>query len=53
MKGEHFLPAMRITALSAGSRTSPDADLERLILWCLARFQGKVSPGQGALAVSP
>lgn len=53
MNGEHGLPAMRITALSAGSRTSPDADLERLILWCLGRFQGKVSPGEGTLAVSP
>lgn len=44
---------MRITALSAGSRTSPEADLERLILWCLGRFQGNVSPGQGTRAVSP
>lgn len=27
---DFLLPAMRMTALSAGSRTSPDADLERL-----------------------
>lgn len=39
-------PAMRMTALSAGSRTSPDADLERLTRWCLAKFQGRVSPGK-------
>lgn len=37
---------MRMTALSAGSRTSPDADLERLTRWCLAKFQGRVSPGK-------
>lgn len=42
-----FLPAMRMTALSAGSSTSPDADLERLTRWCLARFHGSVSPGKG------
>lgn len=48
-----ILPAMRITALSAGSRTSPEADLERLTLWCLDRFQGRVSPGQGTLLLSP
>lgn len=48
-----ILPAMRITALSAGSRTSPEADLERLTLWCLERFQGRVSPGQGTLLLSP
>lgn len=35
-----------MTALSAGSRTSPDADLERLTRWCLGRFHGKVSPGE-------
>uniref|UniRef100_A0AAV2MBE1 Uncharacterized protein n=1 Tax=Knipowitschia caucasica TaxID=637954 RepID=A0AAV2MBE1_KNICA len=40
-------------ALSAASRTSPEADLERLTLWCLGRFQGKVSPGHGALLLSP
>lgn len=38
---------MRITALSAGSRTSPEADLERLTLWSLDRFQGRVSPADG------
>lgn len=43
---------MRITALSAGSRTSPEVDLERLILWCLDRFHGRVSPGQGAAICS-
>lgn len=43
---DHLLPAMRMTALSAGSRTSPDADLERLTRWCLGRFQGNVSPGR-------
>lgn len=47
-----FLPAMRITALSAGSRTSPEVDFERLILWCLDRFHGRVSPGQGAAICS-
>lgn len=41
------LPAIRITALSAGSRTSPEADLDRFIRWCLGRFQGSVSPGTG------
>ena len=39
---------MRMTALSAGSSTSPDADLERLMRWCFGRFQGSVSPGDGA-----
>lgn len=34
-----------MTALSAGSSTSPDADLERFMRWCLGRFQGSVSPG--------
>lgn len=43
----NILPAMRMTALSAGSRTSPEADLERLIRWCLGKFQGRVSPGDG------
>lgn len=36
---------MRMTALSAGSSTSPEADLERFMRWCLGRFQGSVSPG--------
>lgn len=51
-----FLPAMRMTALSAGSSTSPEADLERFMRWCLGRFQGNVSPGDeqqlGSLDVS-
>lgn len=38
------VPAIRMTALSAGSRTSADADLEHLTCWCLERFQGSVSP---------
>lgn len=46
------LPAMRMTALSAGSRTSPDADLERLTRWCLAKFHGSVSPGKGEVLSS-
>lgn len=43
----NFVPAMRMTALSAGSSTSPEADLERLMRWCFGRFQGNVSPGDG------
>lgn len=43
----NIVPAMRMTALSAGSSTSPEADLERLMRWCLGRFQGSVSPGDG------
>lgn len=46
LKMSKAIPAIRMTALSAGSRTSPDADLERLTRWCLARFHGKVSPGK-------
>lgn len=36
-----------MTALSAGSSTSPEADLERFMRWCLGRFHGSVSPGEG------
>ena len=43
------VPAMRMTALSAGSRMTPEADLERFRRWCLGRFHGNVSPGNGEL----
>ena len=43
--------AMRMTALSAGSRMPPDADLERFRRWCLGRFHGNVSPGDGELVM--
>lgn len=43
----NIIPAIRMTALSAGSRTSPEADFDLLMRWCLGRFQGNVSPGEG------
>lgn len=45
------LPAILITARSAGSSTVPlpAVALVRLVRWCLARFQGRVSPGLGEL----
>lgn len=43
---------MRMTALSAGSSTSAEADLERLTFWYLDKFQGSVSPGTRSLGLS-
>lgn len=43
---------MRMTALSAGSSTSDEADLERLTVWYLDKFQGSVSPGDRSLVLS-
>lgn len=49
---KHSPPAIRMTALSAGSSTSAEADLERLTFWYLDKFQGSVSPGVRSLACS-
>jgi len=43
---------MRMTALSAGSSTSPVDDLERFTRCSLDRFQGRVSPAHGGGAAS-
>lgn len=43
---------MRMTALSAGSNTSAEADLERLTFWYMDKFQGSVSPGVRSLVLS-
>ena len=55
-RGRSALPAMRMTARSAGSKTlplPPEPPPPRRVLCVFPRFQGSVSPGLGELLLPP